>query len=82
MAVGLRGRGYIAEGAPADVLVYDYETIDALPQERAWDYPAGEWRLVQRAQGYDRIIVNGVTTFVDGDCTQATPGKLLRHGRE
>ena len=82
MAVGLRGRGYIAEGAPADVLVYDYDTIDALPQERAWDYPAGEWRLVQRAQGYDRIIVNGVTTFVDGECTQATPGKLLRHGRE
>jgi N-acyl-D-amino-acid deacylase len=81
MAVGLKGRGYLMEGAPADVIVYDYETVDALPQERAWDYPADEWRLVQKAKGYDRIIVNGVTTFIDGECTGETPGKLMRHGR-
>ncbi|PXA82875.1 aminoacylase [Nostoc sp. 3335mG] len=79
-AAGLRNRGYLAEGMPADIIVYDPETIDSLPQERLWDYPAGEWRLVQKAKGYDRIIVNGVTTFIDGACTQATPGKLLRHG--
>ena len=30
--------------------------------------------------GYDYIIVNGVPTFIKGECTQATPGKLLRHG--
>ena len=47
-----------------------------------WDYPAGEWRLIQKAVGYDRIIVNGVTTFIDGECTEATPGKLLRHGTD
>jgi N-acyl-D-amino-acid deacylase len=82
MAAGLRGRGFLAEGAPADVIVYDPDTIDSLPQERVWDYPAGEWRLVQRSTGYDRIIVNGVTTFVDGECTEATPGRLLRHGTD
>jgi N-acyl-D-aspartate/D-glutamate deacylase len=82
MAAGLRGRGFLAEGAPADVIVYDPDTIDSLPQERVWDYPAGEWRLIQRATGYQRIIVNGVTTFVDGECTQATPGRLLRHGTD
>jgi N-acyl-D-aspartate/D-glutamate deacylase len=80
MAVGLRDRGSIAEGKPADVIVYDPDTVDALPQERLFDYPAGEWRLVQKAVGYDRIIVNGQTTFVDGVCTDETPGKLLRHG--
>jgi len=80
MAVGLHDRGYLREGAPADVIVYDFDTVDSLPQERAWDYPGGEWRLVQKAQGYDRIIVNGVTTFVDGECTSETPGRLLRHG--
>ncbi len=79
-AIGLRGRGWLAEGMPADVIVYDPETVDALPQERLFDYPADEWRLVQKAVGYDRIIVNGVTTFVDGQCTGATPGNLLRHG--
>jgi N-acyl-D-amino-acid deacylase len=82
VAAGLKGRGFLAEGAPADVVVYDPETIDATPQERVWDYPAGEWRLIQKAVGYDRILVNGVTTFVDGECTDATPGKLLRHGTD
>jgi N-acyl-D-aspartate/D-glutamate deacylase len=80
MAVGLHDRGALVEGKPADVIVYDPDTIDSLDQERVWDYPANEWRLVQRSTGYDRTIVNGVTTFVDGECTEATPGKLLRHG--
>ena len=79
-AAGLKGRGHLAVGMPADIIVYDLEALDSLPAERVWDYPAGEWRLIQKAKGYDRIIVNGQTTFVDGVCTQATPGKLLRHG--
>jgi len=81
-AAGLKGRGSIAEGMPADILVYDYEALESLPQERAWDYPAGEWRLIQKARGYDYIIVNGVITFIDGECTDATPGRLLRHGTD
>jgi N-acyl-D-aspartate/D-glutamate deacylase len=80
MAVGLRDRGSLVEGAPADVIVYDLDTLAALPQERLFDYPADEWRLVQKAVGYERVIVNGRTTFVDGVCTEATPGLLLRHG--
>jgi len=48
--------------------------------EIAHDLPAGEWRRVQRASGYRSIIVNGVETFTDGNCTGETPGKLLRHG--
>jgi N-acyl-D-aspartate/D-glutamate deacylase len=82
MAAGLKDRGFLAEGAPADVVIYDPETVDSTPQERVWDYPAGEWRLIQKAVGYDRIIVNGVTTFIDGECTKETPGKLLRHGTD
>jgi N-acyl-D-amino-acid deacylase len=79
-AAGLKGRGYLAEGMPADIIVYDPETIDSLPAERVWDYPAGEWRLIQKALGYSHILVNGEITFNDGECTGATPGKLLRHG--
>ena len=59
-AAGLKGRGSIAEDMPADILVYDYEALESLPQERVWDYPAGEWRLIQKAKGYDYIIVNGI----------------------
>ena len=82
IAAGLKGRGSLAEGVPADVIVYDPDSVDSTPQERVWDYPAGEWRLIQRAVGYDRIIVNGCTTFIDGQCTGATPGNLLRHGTD
>ena len=81
-AAGLKDRGVIREGAPADVIVYDYDRLDSGPQERLWDYPAGEMRLVQKAVGYERTIVNGVTTFVEGECTDETPGKLLRHGTD
>ena len=82
VAAGLKGRGFLREGAPADIVVYDYDRLDSGPQERLWDYPEGEMRLVQKATGYERIIVNGRTTFVEGECTEATPGKLLRHGTD
>jgi N-acyl-D-amino-acid deacylase len=80
MAAGLKDRGHLAEGMPADIIVYDPDTIDSLPPERVRDYPAGEWRLIQKAKGYSHIMVNGQVTFIDGECTKATPGRLLRHG--
>jgi N-acyl-D-amino-acid deacylase len=82
LAAGLKDRGFLREGAPADIIVYDYEALDSGHQERLWDYPGGEMRLVQKAKGYERIIVNGVTTFIDGECTDARPGRLLRHGTD
>jgi N-acyl-D-amino-acid deacylase len=80
MAAGFKDRGYLREGMPADVVVYDFENLSLLPRERAYDYPAGEWRLVRKASGYRWILVNGVVTFADGEPTGATPGALLRHG--
>jgi N-acyl-D-aspartate/D-glutamate deacylase len=83
-AAGFRDRGVLREGAAADVVVYDMEELDMDPKwigDVTHDLPAGEWRRVQRAQGYKEIIVNGQTTFQDGECTGATPGQLLRHGR-
>ena len=54
----------------------------ALPApERIHDFPADDWRLAQKAEGYRLTIVNGEVTFEDGECTGATPGALLRHGR-
>ena len=83
-AAGFRDRGVLREGAAADVVVYEMDELDMSPKwtgEVAHDLPAGEWRRVQRAQGYRAIIVNGQVTFADGECTGATPGQLLRHGR-
>ena len=76
-----KDRGTLREGMAADIVVYDFENLKALPQEIAYDLPAGEWRRIQKAEGYRWLIVNGQVTFEDGNCTGATPGKLLRHGR-
>ena len=80
-AAGFLDRGFLREGAPADIIVYDLHKLRRVPEvdyEVAWDFPANEWRRVQRAEGYRWIMVNGVVTFRDGQCTNATPGKLLR----
>ncbi len=80
LAAGFRDRGTIREGAPADIVIYDLENLDMGKTEKAYDYPAGAWRLVRKPHGYRHILVNGEETFVDGECTGATSGKLLRHG--
>jgi N-acyl-D-aspartate/D-glutamate deacylase len=83
-AAGFKDRGTLTEGQAADIVVYDMEELDVEPNwigDVVHDLPGGEWRRVQRAKGYKHILVNGGETFTDGDCTGATPGKLLRHGR-
>ena len=80
-AAGFKDRGHLREGMPADVIVYDLENLKRVPEvdyEVAHDFPAGEWRRIQRAEGYRYIMVNGVITFIDGECTGATPGDLIR----
>jgi N-acyl-D-aspartate/D-glutamate deacylase len=78
---GFHERGVLRQGAPADIVVYDYDNLAVTPMEVVHDLPGGEWRRVQRASGYRWILVNGAVTFADGQCTAATPGKLLRHGQ-
>jgi N-acyl-D-amino-acid deacylase len=77
---GFKDRGFLREGAPADVVVYDLAKLNVLPIEIVHDLPGDEWRRVQRAEGYRYTIVNGEVTFEDGNCTGATSGRLLRHG--
>jgi N-acyl-D-aspartate/D-glutamate deacylase len=77
---GFKDRGFLREGAPADIVVYDFDSLKVPPVEIVHDLPGDEWRRVQRAEGYKWIIVNGQVTFQDERCTGATSGKLLRHG--
>jgi N-acyl-D-aspartate/D-glutamate deacylase len=77
---GFKDRGFLREGAPADVVVYDFEKLNVKPIEILHDLPGNEWRRVQKSEGYKWTIVNGQVTFEGDQCTGATPGKLLRHG--
>ncbi len=83
-AAGFHDRGVLREGAAADVVVYNLDELDIEPNwigEIVHDFPGNEWRRIQRAKGYHAILVNGVQTFEDGECTGETPGQLLRNGR-
>jgi N-acyl-D-aspartate/D-glutamate deacylase len=82
---GLRDRGAIREGAPADIIVYDLAELRPDPDfdyDQEFDLPGGDWRRVQRAVGYRWTIVNGEVTFENGVTTGATPGHLVRQGRD
>ena len=65
---------------PYGIVVYDLEKLACLPTEVAHDFPGGEWRRIQRAQGYRFVLVNGEVTIEDDRETGIHPGRLLRHG--
>ena len=78
---GLHDRGVIRVGSPADVLIYDLDELGWTDAEKAYDLPAGDWRRITKGLGYRYTIVNGEITFIDGEDTGSTPGRLLRNGR-
>jgi N-acyl-D-amino-acid deacylase len=82
---GITDRGLLAQGRPADVVVFDPKTVGPGPLKRVYDLPAGADRLVSEASGIDAVIVNGKLIRRDGkDAVAANdklPGRLLRHGR-
>ena len=77
---GFRDRGFLREGAPADIVVYDLEKLGLGSNEIVHDLPGGDWRRIQKANGYRWIMVNGKVTFEDGEPTGALSGRLLRNG--
>lgn len=77
-AIGIRDRGWLREGMPADIVIYDLQKLSVLPMETVYDLPDNDWRRVQKADGYHFTIVNGVVTFEGQRCTGMLPGKMLR----
>ena len=77
---GLRDRGRIAQGAHADLVVFDPETVGPRPDRTHHDLPGGASRLMAEADGFAHVFVNGTEIVRDGQFTGATPGRLLRSG--
>lgn len=67
--MGLSGRGVLAAGAPADLVLFDPATVidrstTAEPH--------------RTAEGIERVWVSGTVVYEDGEVTGALPGKVLR----
>jgi N-acyl-D-aspartate/D-glutamate deacylase len=82
---GIRGRGRLAVGQAADVVVFDPATVGCGRLRRVHDFPGGADRLVADAHGVRTVIVNGTVireenrdaVAIDGPL----PGRLLRGGQ-
>ena len=79
---GLRDRGKLALGAPADLVAFDPKTVGAGPLKRVYDLPAGADRLISEPFGMELVAVNGVIIRERGkdaiDPLGPMPGQVLR----
>ena len=77
-AYGMHDRGLIAPGMKADLNVIDFDRLSLGPPRMVNDLPAGGRRLLQDVDGYRATVVNGETTYWNGEPTGAMPGALVR----
>ena len=70
--LGLPDRGLIKPGFRADLVLFDYDTIEDTPTYQSPKQPC---------RGIRRVYVNGVLTALDGVHTGAKSGQILRKGQ-
>jgi N-acyl-D-aspartate/D-glutamate deacylase len=73
----ISGRGRIAVGNFADLVLFDPQTIARGREEWVDDVPGSQGRYIRRAHGIDRVIVNGRTLVEDGRYSRCHPGRIL-----
>jgi N-acyl-D-aspartate/D-glutamate deacylase len=79
---GLTGRGRLAPGMQADIVVFDPDTVGAGPVTTRFDLPKGGMRLYAEATGISTVMVNGVPIVENGGATGKRGGSILRSGRD
>jgi N-acyl-D-aspartate/D-glutamate deacylase len=70
--LGITDRGYIDEGAHADIVVFDPQTVRS---NATYDDPR------RFPDGIEYVVVNGEVVVDAGNHTGALPGRALRRGR-
>jgi len=80
MITGIKGRGLIARGYFADVLMFDPARLALGKKALVRDVPGGEERWQVRPEGVVRVLVNGETIVEDGRLSGAKPGRVLHIG--
>lgn len=79
---GLVDRGTLVEGSNADIVVFDPETIGSENAHMVADLPGGCSRLTADSYGIERVLVNGQAVIINGQFTGATPGTVLKSGKD
>ncbi len=75
---GLEGRGLLAPGYAADVVVFDADRIGRGPEIASDDFPGDGTRWIRRQEGVDTVVVNGEVTWTadDGYAVDARAGQI------
>ena len=76
-AVGIRDRGIVAPGYAGDLVVFDLEELRYEREKLVADMPGGSKRFTRPAGGYRATVVGGDITQLEGELTDARPGRIL-----
>jgi N-acyl-D-aspartate/D-glutamate deacylase len=76
--VGLDDRGEVKVGLRADLNIIDFERLKLCEPYIASDLPTGAKRWIQKSEGYELTMCNGVVTYENGRFVGALPGRLVR----
>ena len=79
---GLRDRGVITDGAHADLVLFDPETVESEMLIMVDDLPGGSSRLYAGSVGVNHVFVSGVEVVRDSAATGALPGSIIRSGTD
>jgi N-acyl-D-amino-acid deacylase len=80
---GIKDRGRLKVGVPADVAIFDERKIGSAKRARMQnDLPGGGRRLVMPAEGVEYTIVNGDVLYEQGRHSGYLPGQVLRSGTQ
>ena len=76
---GIEGRGLLATGHAADVVVFDADRIGRGPEIASDDFPGDGIRWIRRQEGVDTVVVNGQVTWTDTDgyAADARAGQIV-----
>ena len=74
----LQGRGLLAAGNAADVVIFDADRIGRGPEIASDDFPGEGIRWIRRQEGIDTVVVNGEITWTaaDGYAPDARAGQI------